>query len=113
MTVAVILLLVSFWHHTPKHKPVTPAQKSFLAEVKEDEKYVEDAKEGVRAFEADTQYSQFERPELDRFEHQLYLCILDEQNKDLVGLVTDATLLDEYGTALNVLDKDLHHENVI
>lgn len=104
------ILLIGLFHH--KHKPVAqPPVDSAVAQMElEDRKAVKDGIEGAQAFEKDTQFSKFERPELDEFEHQLFIC---SQDTDPLQLDKDVDILVEDGNALMALDSILHTRNVI
>lgn len=109
LTTILLLTLWPFHHH--KDKPVPSSEdKAFSIRVESDMKILKDGLEGAKAFEEDTQYSKFERPELDAFEHQLFICSkeIDDHQFD-----KDIDVLIDLGNKLMSLDEQLHKENVI
>src|SRR5271166_348076 len=99
-----VILLAGFFHHkksAPEKSPVV----THSAEWMEQRKYLDRASAGIKAYEADTQYAQYERPQLDAFEAQLQKCY-DEKNSDDKKFIQDMKKLDELGQVLDSLDLD-------
>lgn len=111
------LLFMSLFHHKDK-KPVAPEvpaaptqeQKEWNRRIEIDHKVVADAIEGARAFEADKNFAQYERPEIDAFERQLFKCTQDTDDKELDK---DVDTLIDLGNAMQSMDDKLHHRQVI
>ena len=111
MILTAVLLFASIFHHKPKEKPVhipTP----FELRLKEADAYFDAAQKGIMAYEEDSQYAQYERLELDRFEQQ-FRKAAEERESDPITFEQDMHILDEYGQALDSVDHFLHHERAI
>lgn len=103
-----VLILALFGH---KHKPKTPPadEQEHIKLIAQDRKIVENGITGAEAFEADVMFAQYERPEIDAFEHQLFKCAHDDDEH----LDADVDTLIKLGDELMAVDAVLHHEEVI
>ncbi len=99
------VLLISFFHHKPKPKAMSPDQEAFAKLIEQDRKIVINGIDGAKAFEDDKKFAQYERPEIDAFEHQLFVCFNDN---DDIKLDNDVDTLMELGDKLMALDDALH-----
>lgn len=105
------VLLLSLFHHKSKPTPgPTPEQQAFSKVIAEDHKIILNAITGARAFEKDALMAQYERPELDAFEHQIFICVNDTDDHQLDK---DVDILIELGDKLMAVDKALEKEEVI
>jgi hypothetical protein len=100
------------FHHKPKPQPLTPEQITLNKEWKSQRDYLDRATEGIKAYEADVLYVQYERAPLDAFEAQYQKC-WEEKDADPSQFIKDMKHLDELGQVLDSTDADLHRENVI
>jgi hypothetical protein len=55
------ILLASLFHHKPKPKPLTTGQVTLNKEWRAQREYLDRATEGIRAYETDVLYVQYER----------------------------------------------------
>jgi hypothetical protein len=104
------ILFIGLFHHKPKPKPLTPAEMAFAKLIEQDKKVYAEGIAGAAAFEADTKYARLERPELDAYEHQLFVC---SQETDAHKFDADIDALIILGQQLMSIDDDLHRENAI
>jgi hypothetical protein len=109
-TVLFASLFSSLFHHKKKVTAPTAEQVAFAALIAEDEKVVANAITGAQAFEKDVRMAQYERPEIDAFERQIYVCV---QDTDPMQFDKDVDTLIEDGNVLMALDRALEKENVI
>lgn len=107
MILETLLFLSLFGHHKPKPSPVT-ANKEWVAQ----RKYLDQAVEGIKAYEADVLYAQYERAPLDAFEAQFQVA-WDEKDSNPDQFILDMKELDVLGQLLDATDRELHREEVI
>lgn len=104
------VLLASFFHkHKPKVSAPTVEQLAFAKLLEEDNKILLNGITGAQAFEKDVKFAQYERPEIDAFERQIFKCVNDKEE----DLDADVDVLIELGNTLQALDDVLHSRNAI
>jgi hypothetical protein len=102
-----VVLFIGLFHHKPKPKP---EEMAFSKLIEKDKKVYAEGIAGATAFEADTRYARLERPALDAYEHQLFVC---SQETDDHKFDADIDVLISLGQKLMAIDDELHIEYAI
>jgi hypothetical protein len=102
------LSMMALQASTPAVTIPTPAVSA--AQDKQNHDFLARAENGLTAFNEDTQYAQYEQPEIKEFAHQLFLC---EQPMSPEELDVCTDVLSDMGNSLDALDEKLHHSRVI
>lgn len=97
-----VIMLFGLFHHKKDHSDEWIAQR----------KYLDRAAMGIRQYEDDTRYSQYERVPLDAFEAQFQKA-WGERNTNPDLFIKDMKILDGLGGVLDSIDRDLQREHVI